>query len=450
MRTRSYLGAAPFLLLTLAAVGCHQPAGDVTDRMLIGEVMMRSQLAENLRAISMDGGRVSGTPNAAKAEEYVAERSRAYGLQNVRHEPFAMESWISRETVVTLLDDPPQRLEGAVALGRTISTPPEGVTAGLIDIGEGKPEDFEAYRAEIPGKFVIVHGGWTRRARIQRALEHGAAGVVVMSRPEREPIIGNGHDEPRPEPLVVIRRDERLLERLAAGEELSVNIRLETENWPCSPRNVVAEIPGNGPLADEVVILCAHLDGWHLAEAAIDNGTGSAAILETARALAAVDWKPRRTVRFIWFMAEEIGLLGSRAYVRDHADELDNIVAVVNVDMPGSPRGMVAFGHPEIEGFLESVAADLSAYELSVRVRDPTGMWSDHAPFMVEGVCTLAVRGDLGPGVKHYHTANDRYDEVDRRATNEAAAVFAVLVRRLADAPDRPGVRSEPVDQDAS
>lgn len=426
--------------------GCHRPAGDVVDRLVIGEVMMHSELADNLRAISMAGGRVSGTSNARQAEEYVAGKLREYGLPCVHFEPFALESWISHETVVTLLGDPPVVLEGAVALGKTISTPPEGVTAELIDLGEGKPEDFEARADDIAGRFVVIRSTWSRRSRVALAMEHGAAGVVVLSSPEREPIVGNGHREPRPEPLVVIRHDEALLERLRAGERLRLNIKLVTENWRCRPRNVVAEIPGRGSLAHEVVLLCAHLDAWHLAEGAVDNGTGSAAILEAARALAAVEWRPRRTVRFVWFMAEEIGLVGSQAYVEAHKSELDDVVVVINVDMPGSPRSIVVFGHPEIEVFLGGLRGELRGYELDQRIREPQGMWSDHAAFMYEGVCALVVSGDMGPGVRHYHTVNDTYDQVDRRATVEAAAVLGVLVRRLADEPQRPTQRLEPTE----
>ena len=63
---------------------------------------------------------------------------------------------------------------------------------------------------------------------------------------------------------------------------------------------------------------------------------------------------------------------------------------------------------------------------------------------MKEGVCALALYGDMGPGVKYYHSTGDTYDQVDCRGTNQAAAVLAVLVRRLADEPQRPTVRLDP------
>lgn len=400
---------------------------------------MHAEFSPNLRTLATPGGRLTGTPNARRAEDFVAAKLREYGLSNVHLEPFDMECWTVHDTRVTVRNEPPRTLDGAVALGYTTSTPPDGITAELVDLGQPQAEDFAARASDLAGKLVLVRdGGLSRREKLRLALEQDAVGLVVMRPPDRLPVIGNGHDRPRPEPAVVIPHDAQLLAQLERGAPVRLNIWYETEYWPCQPRNVIGEIPGRGPLADEVVIACAHLDSWHLAEGAIDNGNGSAAILETARALAAVHWRPRRTVRFVWFMAEELGLVGSRAYVRDHADELDRIVAVVNLDMPGSPRKIGVVGDHGAEAFVRGLLDDLRGYELDCAYRETTGDWSDHAPFMHAGVCTLSLWGEIGPGGKLYHTTGDTYDIVDRRGTIPSSAVLAVLLRRLADAPARP------------
>jgi carboxypeptidase Q len=441
MRTRD--GVALAVLLTLVA-GCTQLRPGQVDRLVIGEVMMNAAFSENLRQLAVSGGRLSGTENATRAEAFIAERARAYGLSNVHFEPFAMESWISEETVVTLLD-PPQVIDGAIALGNTESTPPEGITGVLIDVGRGKEEEFRARAGALQGAFALAQDGGPRRAdKLRWARERGAVGLVVMAAEGRNPIIGNGHATPRPEPAVVIPHDPALLEALAAGAQPQLNVKLKTRNWHCTPRNVVAEIPGQPAFAHQVVIVCAHLDSWHLGEGAIDNGNGSATILEVARALSAIDWQPRRTVRFIWFMAEELGLAGSAAYVAAHADELPNIVAVINVDMPGSPRRFGRFGGEQVEPLLKQLVEDLRGYELQPEIGVWSGSWSDHAPFVERGVPAISLAGDLGPGVKTYHTAGDVYDVVDRRGTIPSAAVLGVLVRRLADVTERPTVFAPP------
>ncbi len=427
------------LLGTTGLGGCQQPRAAFDDRVVIGEVMLRSEFAANLRTLCLPGGRLAGTPNAEQAAEFVAQKLRAYGLQNVHFEPFEMSCWTVRQTRVSILDDPAHEIEGAIALARTQPTPPGGITAELIDLGDGKAEDFTVRGPELAGKFVLLREGESRGPRVKLVCEQGAAGVVFLSRPERAPTIGNGHTSPRAEPVVVIPHDSNLPDRLAAGETLRLNIQLDTENWNCQPRNVIGEIPGRGPLAREVVIVCAHLDSWHLAEGGMDNGSGSATILETARALTHIGWQPWRTVRFIWFMAEELGLEGSEAYVRQHVGELEHVVAVINMDMPGAPRRLAYNGDPVVEPFLQRLATDLAAYELSPEISRWTGgNGSDYAPFVQHGVCAMSIGGELGPGVQHYHTAGDTYETVDRRGTVQSSAVLGVLVRRLADEPQRP------------
>lgn len=425
------------------AVADKATLADELDRRIVGSIMLDSEFEQNLRALAMPGGRLSGTPNAEKAIEYVMSKCRAYGLKEVRRHLFDMDCWDTRTQVVTLLSDPPREL-AAVALGRTLDTPPGGVTAEVVDVGQGTSAEFEAVGAGLVGRFALVQDETgTRWNKMQECLKHGGIGMLVMCGPGREPIIGSCHATPRAEPGVAIKHDTALLEAVQIGGA-RVNVQLDTENWKCRPSNVIADIPGVGPLAHEQVIVTAHLDSWHLAEGALDNGSGSTAILEVARALAAADWQPRRTVRFIWFMGEELGLIGSEAYVRDFADELDNVVAVINLDMPGRPTQLAHFMHPEIEPFLQSVLADLGAYQLRPEIATWRWSRSDHAPFVKAGVCAIGVGGDVGPGGVCYHTTCDAFDAVDIRGTIPTAAVVSVLVRRLADEPVRPTVRLDP------
>ncbi len=424
------------------AVAANSPQAEL-DRQIVGRVMLDSQFEQNLRALAMPGGRLSGTPNAEKAIEYVMARCRSYGLKNVQRHAFDMDCWETRTQRVALQTEPPRELVG-VALGRTMDTPAGGATAEVVDVGKGTSEEFGAVGERLAGKFALVQDeGGTRWTKMLETRKHGGIGMIVMCRPDHEPIIGNCHKTPRSEPAVAIKYDADLLEAAQKGGA-QVNIQLDTENWKCRPSNVIAEIPGSGPLAHEQVIITAHLDSWHLAEGALDNGSGSTAILEVARALAATDWRPKRTVRFIWFMGEELGLIGSEAYVRDHADEMDRVVAVINLDMPGRPTQLGHFMHPEIEPFLKSTLADLEAYDLKPEVANWHWSRSDHAPFVKAGVCAIGVGGDIGPGGACYHTTCDTIDTVDVRGTIPTSAIVSILVRRLADEPQRPTVRSDP------
>ena len=155
-------------------------------------------------------------------------------------------------------------------------------------------------------------------------------------------------------------------------------------------------------------------------------------------------------MRFVWFMGEEQDLRGSKAYVAAHANELDDIVAMVNVDMPGSPRTLSTSGPPAFVERLGEFRRSMAGYALNEQIGKLAGGFSDHAPFTEAGVCGVALWGELGPGVQNYHTANDKFECVDQGATVESAAVLAVLVRQLADDPGLKPGRCPPVEPRAT
>src|SRR5439155_8310458 len=110
--------------------------------------------------------------------------------------------------------------------------------------------------------------------------------------------------------------------------EVEVNMTNTCTPGPIDVYNTVADLPGSEK-SDEVVIIGGHLDSWDLGTGATDNGTGSMAVLEAARALSALHLKPKRSIRFILFTGEEEGLVGSREYVKAHEGEMGKVDAVL-------------------------------------------------------------------------------------------------------------------------
>src|SRR5262249_15520558 len=138
---------------------------------------------------------------------------------------------------------------------------------------------------------------------------------------------------------VVAREDALRLARLVAANPGKVRLRLSLPNeigGPIEQENVVGEIRGYAK-PDEVVILAAHLDSWELGTAALDNRCNAALVIEAARAIKAMGLLPKHTIRFILFSGEEQGMVGSFAYVKSHAAELDKIRGVIIFDS-GSGR----------------------------------------------------------------------------------------------------------------
>jgi carboxypeptidase Q len=128
----------------------------------------------------------------------------------------------------------------------------------------------------------------------------------------------------------------RLARMIQQGEKLKMTVDLQVQfhTDDLMAYNTIAEIPGSD-LEDEIVMIGAHLDSWHVGTGATDNGAGVAATMEAVRILKALDLKPRRTIRIGLWTGEEEGLLGSRAYVAKHFGYYTNIT---NATVVRSPR----------------------------------------------------------------------------------------------------------------
>jgi carboxypeptidase Q len=248
------------------------------------------------------------------------------------------------------------------------------------------------------------------------------------------------------------RENQALIWRLldSGPLEAEVNIQGSFTAKPVEVYNTVAEIKGTEK-PDEVVIIGAHLDSWDLGTGATDNGTGSMAVMEAARALQKLAVKPKRTIRFVLFTGEEQGLDGSRAYVKAHKDELDKVSGVLVHDS-GTGKvltiGLMAnYGANEtIDRLLFPLARakDVGLQEPSLRVEGGT----DHVPFDAAGVPAFWCIQDNVDYDKTHHSQADTLDRVRWDDLTEGAQVLAVFAYNVAEAPDmlprKPAKPAEP------
>jgi hypothetical protein len=212
-------------------------------------------------------------------------------------------------------------------------------------------------------------------------------------------------------------------------------LRVETQSFTghgVEGRNVIGRVPGTG--SEEVVVLGAHYDhlgrqGDKIYAGADDNASGTAVLLEVARRLAA---KPaKRGLVAAAFSGEELGLHGSRAYVRAPAAPLEKTVAMVNLDMVGRLReALIVFGADTGDGFRELFAD--SPLKIAHN-RDAVGP-SDHTSFVLKGV--PAVHLFTGSHAD-YHKPGDTAEKLNVAGMEQVADLVETLVRRIADAPGR-------------
>ena len=403
------------------------------------------------------GHRLTGSPQGTRAEVTSDSLFRRSGLEHVRLFPFRAQAWSRGRVGLTVGDGSGYLHLAAVALA---NTPLEAdVEAPLIDAGNGLAADLDRLGDAIKGKVALVNIGLVdalegsrnlhRSEKAALALARGAAAILFVNQVEGGILLTgtasiDGTLIPVPAACVATEDGTNLRSMLANGQALSARLTMTNQSAVVDANNVIAEIRGTR-FPEEVILVGGHLDSWDLATGATDNGLGSYSILDLARAMQAMPFKPERTVRFVLFMGEEQGLLGSRALVEHYRStgELARITCMINLDMAGHPQG---FGIAGPAGWGELVAklsgdilsVDSSAY--SGRVSEEVWLHSDHQPFLLAGVPVLYPLSDLGKHVYGcYHSSCDDIHLVDPQAMVNNVRFTGMLIYGLAAQETLPG-----------
>lgn len=449
----SFLSLSLSLILLLPSVAfAQQPTAALqqTSARLAGEVLVNGRAMEYVQNLSDKfGGRLSGSPAYGRAAEWAAAQFRAAGIKDVRLEPFQLEStWTrgaSRARMLTPLDRP-LHLE---SLGWAPSTPAGGVRGEvflLIDISR----DFIKREAgKIKGRIVmldlssLMKDGYAAFGRLvasqQLLAEAGAAAVIIGSNDPNNVLNAfnlNWGAKLSPLPLAQVgMEDAKLIQRLLPQGAVTLEFQYENRTGGATQdHNVVAEIRGREK-PDEWIIVGAHLDSWDYGTGAQDNGTGVAMVMEAARAIAAAGAPPRRSIRFALWGGEEQGLLGSAAYVRDHAGELKNCVAVLNTDNgAGHPLGWKVEGREDVSAAMRPISESLLR-NLGGQLSPKLTFNTDHGHFMLAGIPALDLWVDMEPYERVHHKPSDTLDKVNEHDLASGAAVVAVTAYAVAERP---------------
>ncbi len=303
---------------------CAQAAAKITPI-----VMGESPLESNLRRLTDEvGGRVSGSPEYAKAVEWGIAGFRAAGV-DVHTEKFVLPAAWSEGASRLELSGPGAFRVSFVSGAMSPATPEGGIEAPLVNVGYGTEQDFASAGAAIKGAILVVNADigatWADLFNeylrppgiIARAIQGGAVAILWTAERERKLLYrhtNTSDGKPEKIPQAILAREEALrLQRAVAAYPGKMRAKLVLPNkisGPVDQENVVGEIRGYEK-PDEIVVLGAHLDSWELGTGALDNGCNAAMVIEAARAIKASGLLPRRTIRFILFGGEEQGMIGS-------------------------------------------------------------------------------------------------------------------------------------------
>jgi Iap family predicted aminopeptidase len=300
---------------------------------LLGDNSRSAALEENLQTICDElGGRLSGTPSMRRAVNWATEAFRQAGVDEVHTEPFEIpNSWREGESKIEVTA--PVRFPVRGVSSAWVPATRGALRAEVLDGGSGTTGAIRRMGSAVRGKILLIHSDtvttFTGLANEQRdstialreAAQAGAAAVLFMStRPGgllyRHVNIVDGRLDQLPTALIAREDAQRILRLIRRGKKIRMRLSLPNKTaGPFQARNVVAEIRGSEH-PEEVVIIGAHLDSWDLGTGCLDNGVNVALVIEVARRFAKLERRPKRTVRFILFGGEELGLLGSKAYLR--------------------------------------------------------------------------------------------------------------------------------------
>ena len=391
------------------------------------EVMENSTAYADLKEETTSiGHRLTGSENGHKAEQFIFDKLLKYGFEDVSFQEFEVDAWSRKSIIMTLTTNSQTAELSAVSLGH--SPVEANVSAAIFDMGNGLVEDYENIGDSLEGKLALVYidilpetsegkKNLHRSEKVSLAIKHGAAGIIIFNQvPNGVLLTGTGSvtGELLSAPAVCIGYEDGLtIKELLADDPESVSASINMTNYsgPIKARNVIATLPGSS-LPDEEVIIGGHLDSWDLATGALDNGIGSFAVLDIARTFLANELKPARTTKFVLFMGEEQGLLGSRHFVKQAKEtgEIGKIKFMMNLDMTGNPIGLSVTGKDVDTTFFSGLNSKIHAIDTVYHgnFSSRAGLHSDHQPFMLEGIPILMMRSNLDRSVyRCYHADCD-------------------------------------------
>ena len=392
------------------------------------------------------GQRMAGTEAEARARDWAVKKLKAMGFANVRVEPFDMPVWTRGAESAVITSPFPQKLV-ITALGNSASTPREGITGEVV--GFDSMAEFEAAPAEaVRGKIVFVshamprtqdgssYGffGGPRRQGPTLASKKGALAIVVRSIGtdyHRNPHAGVQRFEDGAKPIAAgalsIPDAEQLQRILKRGKPVTMRLTLVSQVTQGTSGNVIAEVPGRDPKAAPILV-GGHLDSWDLGTGAIDDASGVA--ITTAAAKRIMDsGRQLRTIRVVWFGAEEVGLFGGLDYQKKHGSEPHYAIAESDFGADRIWKVDSKLGKErEAEARqLQRVLAPLGIIPGSLTEADG----SDIGPMIEAGVPAVGLNQD---GMRYFdlhHTPDDTLDKIDPAQLRQNVAAWTAMLAVL-------------------
>jgi len=434
------------------------------------EGLNRSKVAAYFSTLTDEfGPRLTGTPAHKQAAQWARDRMKEIGLADARLEPWTFgRGWVLDRLVVEMTEP---RYMPLIGYAEAWSTPTTGeIVATPVMTGGLGVADVTAMKDKLAGAIVMIspEASFIREDRPQPTLSDapvrigqpppvrprgnaadtraigdaifaaGPAATIRTSEGEHGTVFVLGNDRgERAMPSIVLAGEHynMIARMLRRGIPVKLRVNLQSHFVTDDPNsyNVIAELPGTDPqLKSEVVMIGAHLDSWHTGTGASDNADGAAVMLETMRILKTLGLQPKRTIRVALWSGEEEGLLGSKAYVKQHfegdanKDAGDKTFVYLNIDPATGPiYGWYMQDSEPAKAIFDAWLAPLK--DLGARRNVIAGIGAtDHLSFRAAGVPGFnPIQEYKDYDVRMHHTNVDLYERVSDKDLKQNAIVMA-------------------------
>ncbi|MCE9678001.1 M28 family peptidase [Shewanella sp. AS1] len=397
------------------------------------------------------GPRLAGSPQDLVAVQWAEAKLSTLGFDKVYKEAVQVPVWHRGDAKAQVISPYPQPLV-ITALGGSVATPEGGITAPVARFAtlanlEAAPADSLkgkiAFIDNITPRFKNGKGyGITVGGRSKGAVEaakKGAVAIMIRS-------IGTDHDRMAHTGIMRYQEDVTKIPAAAMSNpdadliglmlkrdpNVLVHLELSAENQGfATSYNVIAEVSGSTK-PDEIVLIGAHLDSWDEGTGAIDDGAGVAIVTTAGHLISKLPQKPARTVRVVLYAAEEVGLVGGKAYAKAHQAELDKHYIAAESDFGAGEIYRIDF--KVAQQALDAIKTHSASMQANgVELGDNTGSGGPDVSMLPSyGVPVASLRQDGTDYFDYHHTPNDTLDKIDPKALAQNAAAYAQFAYLMA------------------
>ncbi|RXT03877.1 M28 family peptidase [Ammoniphilus sp. CFH 90114] len=406
----------------------NENAAVAFDKKVLSRIQSEKSM-EHIRQLSVEiGERVAGMQGEKTAAEYIKKQLEEYGYDVTVQEFNIADRKLGHLLIPSLSD----KFIPVSTPAQSASTIESGLKGTFMAAGFGAIDQIPE---EVAGNIAVIErgGGLTFVQKVQNAVAAGATGVVIYDNVESLSPINpslTGYTSPIPVVGIMKKDGEKLVSQLA-NQQVEGTVTVNQYSNLKSQNLIVSRKPNNkNKDSQQIVHVTAHYDSVPNSPGANDNASGTSVLLEFARILKA--YPIDKEVRFVFFGAEEIGLVGSRYYVNQLSqDEIDRSIANFNMDMVGTawPNATMLYVNT-VDGNSNIVFE--SAQAAGARLDNHTTFLykrgaSDHVPFYEAGIPSAnfirreAVTASLEP---YYHTPSDTIENISQSRIQEAGEII--------------------------